>query len=107
MKTVRCLKCGALYPTDMNKCPTCNCENNEANSKKIKEAKKSPNAQGYWGNSTVKHTPQTPKVTCPYCKSTDCKKITSAAKAVNIALFDIFGNKRRYQWHCNKCGSDF
>ncbi len=49
----------------------------------------------------------TPTITCPYCKSTDCKKITATAKAVNIALFGIFGNKRRYQWHCEKCGSDF
>ena len=47
------------------------------------------------------------KVVCPYCKSTDCKKITTTAKAVNIALFGLFGNKRRYQWHCEKCGSDF
>ena len=49
----------------------------------------------------------TPTITCPYCKSTDCKKITTTAKALNTALFGIFGNKRRYQWHCRKCGSDF
>ena len=51
--------------------------------------------------------PKSPTITCPYCKSTDCKKITATAKAVNIALFGIFGNKRRYQWHCNNCKSDF
>ena len=51
--------------------------------------------------------PHKPTITCPYCKSTDCKKITATAKAVNIALFGIFGNKRRHQWHCQKCGSDF
>lgn len=48
-----------------------------------------------------------PTITCPYCKSTNCKRITATAKAVNIALFGIFGNKRRYQWHCNECKSDF
>lgn len=51
--------------------------------------------------------PTTPTITCPTCKSTDCKKITTTAKALNTALFGIFGNKRRYQWHCKKCGSDF
>lgn len=48
-----------------------------------------------------------PTVTCPYCQSTNCKRITATAKAVNIALFGIFGNKRRYQWHCEECKSDF
>lgn len=56
---------------------------------------------------TIKPQPTTPTITCPYCKSTDCKKITATAKAVNVALFGIFGNKRRYQWHCNSCKSDF
>ena len=51
--------------------------------------------------------PSEPKVTCPYCKSANTKKISSMAKATNIALFGIFGNKRKYQWHCNNCGSDF
>ena len=44
---------------------------------------------------------------CPYCHSTNIKKITTTAKAVNTALFGIFGQKRKYQWHCNNCGSDF
>lgn len=51
--------------------------------------------------------PSEPKVTCPYCKSTNTKKISSMAKAANIAMFGIFGNKRKYQWHCNNCSSDF
>lgn len=51
--------------------------------------------------------PSEPKITCPYCKSTNTKKISSMAKAANIAMFGIFGNKRKYQWHCNDCNSDF
>ncbi len=46
-------------------------------------------------------------VECPYCHSTDTKKISGTSKAINTALFGIFGQKRKYQWHCNKCGSDF
>ena len=51
--------------------------------------------------------PTKPTIECPYCHSTNTKKITTTAKAVNTALFGIFGQKRKYQWHCNSCGSDF
>lgn len=51
--------------------------------------------------------PTTPAVKCPYCQFENTKKISSTAKAVNVALFGIFGNKRKYQWHCNNCNSDF
>lgn len=44
---------------------------------------------------------------CSYCNSTNVKKITSTAKVVNIAMFGLLGNKRKYQWHCNNCDSDF
>ncbi len=53
------------------------------------------------------YKPATPTVKCPYCQSSNTKKISSTAKAVNVALFGIFGNKRKYQWHCNNCNSDF
>ena len=44
---------------------------------------------------------------CPFCGSYDLKKITATDKVVNIALFGLYGNKRRYQWHCNTCKTDF
>ncbi len=44
---------------------------------------------------------------CIYCGSTNIKRISSTAKIVNVAMFGVFGNKRRYQWHCNNCKSDF
>lgn len=46
-------------------------------------------------------------VECPYCHSTNTTKITTTAKVVNIALFGLLGNKRKHQWHCNICKSDF
>lgn len=46
-------------------------------------------------------------VECPYCHSINTTKITAVEKGLNIFLFGLFGNKRRYQWHCNKCGSNF
>lgn len=47
------------------------------------------------------------KIECPYCHSTNTTKITTTAKVVNTAMFGLLGNKRRHQWHCNNCKSDF
>lgn len=47
-------------------------------------------------------------ITCPYCHSTDTKKITNASKAVHTALFGVFSVSRNSKnYHCNKCNSDF
>lgn len=51
--------------------------------------------------------PSKPIVTCPYCKSEKTTKISSFEKATNIFFFGIFGQKRKHQWHCNNCKSDF
>lgn len=44
---------------------------------------------------------------CPYCNSQNTTKISSTAKALDTAVFGIYGNKRRHQWYCNNCKSDF
>ena len=49
----------------------------------------------------------TSSVTCPYCKSTNTKKISAVSRAGSIGLFGIFSKKIGKEWHCNKCGSDF
>lgn len=46
-------------------------------------------------------------VECPYCHSKDTKKISSASKVVDTAVWGFFGTKRYKQWHCNSCGSNF
>ena len=47
-------------------------------------------------------------IQCPYCKSTDTKKISSMSKAGAMALFGVFAlGKTGKQWHCNNCESDF
>lgn len=49
-----------------------------------------------------------PIVTCPYCNSTDTKKISNASKAIAVGLFGIFAlGKANKEWHCNNCNSDF
>ena len=57
-------------------------------------------------NNKIAHTPA--QVQCPYCKSTNTKKITTTSKAVHTALFGILSmSKNSKQWHCDNCGSDF
>jgi hypothetical protein len=48
------------------------------------------------------------QVQCPYCHSTNVKKISTTTKVGSIGLFGIFGiGKATKQWHCNNCKSDF
>ena len=44
---------------------------------------------------------------CPYCNSTNLKRISTTTKVINVAMFGLLGNKRKYQWHCNSCNTDF
>ena len=60
-------------------------------------------------NNIVYNKPKTkPTIECPYCHSTDTKKITNTSKAVHTALFGIWSMGRNSKnYHCNSCGSDF
>ena len=58
-------------------------------------------------NSPYINVQSKPTVECPYCQSTDTKKISATSKVLNTAMFGIFGTKRHKQWHCNNCNSDF
>lgn len=44
---------------------------------------------------------------CPTCQSTNLKKITVTSKAMNTAMFGIFGKKRHKTFHCNNCGYEW
>lgn len=47
-------------------------------------------------------------VTCPYCKSTNTKKISNVSKAGSVAMFGVYAvGKVSKEWHCNNCKSDF
>ena len=48
-----------------------------------------------------------PLVECPYCHSTNTTKISAVSKAGSVAMFGIFSQKVKHQWHCNSCKSDF
>lgn len=44
---------------------------------------------------------------CPTCQSTNINKITITSKAMNTALFGLFGTKRHKTFHCNSCGYEW
>ena len=48
-----------------------------------------------------------PKITCPYCQSTDTKKISGTSRFMSTGIFGLASGKIGKQWHCNKCKSDF
>lgn len=58
-------------------------------------------------NGTAHSNNEVHKPRCPYCNSERLTKITSVDKVVNIAMFGLLGNKRKYQWHCNNCNTNF
>ncbi len=47
------------------------------------------------------------KVKCPYCNSTNVKKITTGSRMVSTAMVGINSSKIGKQWHCNNCSSNF
>lgn len=49
-----------------------------------------------------------PNVECPYCHSTNTKKISNASKVAGVATFGVLAlGKATKEWHCNNCKSNF
>ncbi|MBS5080493.1 MAG: hypothetical protein KH031_10110 [Clostridiales bacterium] len=49
----------------------------------------------------------TPKVSCPFCKSLNTDKISTASRIASVGMLGLFSKKLGKQWHCNNCNSDF
>lgn len=47
------------------------------------------------------------QVTCPYCKSTNTKKISTTGKVASVLSFGLLSKKVGKQWYCNNCKSYF
>lgn len=90
----------------MKQCPCCGREN-------LDHIKYCPVCHYWMGNVEVMPEensyshPEKPQVECPYCHSTNTKKITNTSRWISAGLFGIGSSKVGKQWHCNKCGSDF
>lgn len=57
---------------------------------------------------TMPTKPTKPTIECPYCHSTNTKKISTSSKVAHTVLWGIFSLSRNSkQWHCNNCNSNF
>ena len=111
--TYKCDKCGFrkdfLSNQQINdKCKVCGNKMMFFNSRKYNHknglnAVKNSNAKPSIDNQTKSN----PVVECPYCHSTNTKKISGISKAGSVAMLGIFSQKVKKQWHCNNCGSNF
>lgn len=57
------------------------------------------------GRTILEEKSRVPK--CPYCQSTNLKKITVSDRFISVGLFGLASKKIGKQWHCNNCNSDF
>ena len=110
-----CEECGStdqvLMISEDRKSVFCNNCNN------YKDIYVSKELQQYWDNEVKNQNAQQilndqksnkPTVECPYCHSTNTKKISGLSKAGSVALFGVFAmGKVSKEWHCNNCNSDF
>lgn len=46
-------------------------------------------------------------ITCPYCQSTNTKKISGTSRWLSTGLFGLSSKKIGKQFHCNNCKADF
>ena len=47
------------------------------------------------------------KVHCPYCNSTNVKKISGTERVASLAILGIFSKKINKNFECNSCGGTF
>lgn len=58
-------------------------------------------------NHTLNPAPPAPVVTCPYCHSTNTKKISAGHRWLSTGLFGLASSDLGKQWKCVDCGSKF
>ena len=102
-----CKKCQECYSFDTSKqysklCPKCNEEmtfefNGDGDTELAEEVK----------NKTPIVPSTKPTVTCPYCQSTRCSRISILGRIVSVEFWGLASNKLGKQWHCHDCGSNF
>ena len=114
VKAYECKKCNKyvyFMPQDtiLEKCKTCGkplyfCYENPYNPKGgIKAIKSASNSKSNY--CAVNSKPIS--VNCPYCNSTETKKITSTSRLLSMGIWGLASGKVGKQWHCNSCKSDF
>lgn len=108
-KEIFCPKCGQKVSSDYKYCPTCgnDISNTILELSKIEERKSKEDSQRIHSNNKNYASQTNNKPHCPYCQSTNIKKITATSRIGSSIMFGVASKKIGKQWHCNNCGSDF
>ena len=118
MSFIKCPKCGNMILESSKKCQYCGFDGissyllnkeKEKFSKELAQRKidREIRDNGINASKQNKHIPNQPKISCPYCQSTNCKKIGTLSRMASISFFGFASRKIGKQWHCNNCKSDF
>ena len=103
----QCPNCKKEYSDELHYCLRCNYPLKRIEDSKTvyREDYNQPHEEDYNNN---KKREKKFVIECPYCHSTNTKKITTTSKVVHTALFGIFSiNRNSKNFHCNNCKSDF
>ena len=113
----RCSKCNfqkdfLSYQEINTKCRVCGNEmtfHNSRNYNPNESLRAIRNATPQTKENIAKQLAQAKKsiVTCPYCQSTKCSRISILGRMVSVEFWGLASNKLGKQWHCNDCGSNF
>lgn len=55
----------------------------------------------------IEEKQQENQVHCPYCNSTNVKKITGTERAVSVGMLGLFSKKLNKSFKCKNCGGTF
>lgn len=103
----KCHECGQVIGS-VDICPYCGFSMVDYKTKEKQAERRQANLQHVNQNSISTSTYKTSnRVTCPYCRSTNVKKISASSRAASTIAFGIMSKKIGKQWHCNSCKSDF
>ncbi len=107
MQIYQCPNCGRTFSEFENiyYCPVCNYRLvKQEDIKEIKHPELSDRDEHIIGELP---DPTKPNVACPYCTSSNIKKISSSSRWLSIGMLGIFSNKIGKNFHCNNCGANF
>lgn len=86
------------------KCEECGCETSEMIPTEYGKAAMCTKCMNIIKISDIK---KKSLVTCPYCQSTDTKKISGTERVLSIATLGLFSNKINKSFKCNNCKGTF
>lgn len=113
MGMIKCPKCGKIISDTSRKCSGCGFDgiasyllNGLKEADNIKRQHEEEQRKKEY-EEKIYNEAKAREVSCPYCHSTNTKKISQMSRVASIGFWGVFSKKIGKQWHCNECGSDF